>query len=222
VTRIFWSAMLIAAALRADSLEAVLHRMDEGAKKFKSVAANLKRVNYNAVLQESTTQTGDLKLMRRGKSEVIGVLHFNPPDETSIGFSGHTVRKYYPNSNQVDVFDIGKNAAQIDQFILLTFGAAGSELTQSYELKLAGSETVDGTRCSHLVLIPKAAEARKYATQIDMWIPEGKSYAIQEKVTQPSGNYDLNTYSDIKMPANLPDSAFELKYPSNAKVINLK
>lgn len=214
--------MVLAAALRADTLEAVLHRMDVGAKKFKSVSAKVKRLNYTAVLQESTTQTGDLRLLRHGKNGVVGVLHFNPPDEISVGFSGKMVKKYIPNNNEVQVFDIGKSAAQIDQFILLTFGAAGRELQSTYDVTFAGTETVDSTPCAHLVLLPKSPEARKYATRIDLWIPEDRGYAIQEKVTQPSGNYDLNTYSDVKINPPLPDSAFELKVPSGAKVTTLK
>ena len=75
MTHIFLSTILAAAVVQADSLESVLRRMDEGAKKFKSVTANLKEVSYTAVLQETSTQTGDLRLQRR-KNGVIGVLHF--------------------------------------------------------------------------------------------------------------------------------------------------
>jgi outer membrane lipoprotein-sorting protein len=222
VIRIFLSAILIAAALRADSLQAVLQRMDEGARKFKSVAANLKEVNYTAVLQETSTQTGDLRLERRAKEGVVGIMHFNPPEESTIGFKGHLIEKYYPKMNQVQRIDVGKNAAQIDQFILLTFGAAGSDLENNYDVKFAGTETIDGKKCSHLQLTPKSADARKLATMVEMWIPEDKSYAVQQKVTEPSGNYVLNSYTDVKIPASLPDSAFELKYPANAKVVKLK
>jgi outer membrane lipoprotein-sorting protein len=221
VIRVLLSVILAAVALRADSLDAVLQRMDEGARKFKSVSANLNNVNYTAVLQESSTQTGMVRLQKRGKGEVVGVMHFNPPDESTVGFKGHIVEKYYPKGNQVNRIDVGKNAAQIDQFILLTFGAAG-DLEKSYDVKFAGTETVDGKRCAHLQLTPKSAEARKLATMVEMWVPEDKPYAIQQKVTEPSGNYVLNSYTDVKSPASLPDSAFELKYPANAKVVNLK
>jgi outer membrane lipoprotein-sorting protein len=214
--------VLLAGALRADSLDAILQRMDDGAKKFKAVTANFKQVTYTAVLQESSTQAGDLRLLRRGKGGVIGVMHFNPPEESIVGFSGKIVEKYYPKANQVERFDVGKNAAQIDQFILLTFGAAGSDLTQTYEVKIGGAETIASTPCSRLELVPKSPDARKIATRITLWIPEGKSYAIQEKVDQPSGNYDLNSYSDVNLHPQMPDSAFELKVPPNAKVVNLK
>ena len=52
--------MLCAAALRADSLEAILSRMDGNAKQFKSVSAKLREASYNAVLQEGAVRTRDL------------------------------------------------------------------------------------------------------------------------------------------------------------------
>lgn len=221
MTRILLSAFVLAAAARADSLEGVLHRMDEGAKKFKSVTANLKEVNYTAVLQESSTQTGDLRLLRR-KNGVIGVMHFDPPEETTISFGGHMVEKYYPKVNNLERYDLGKNAAQIDEFILLTFGAAGSDLSKNYDLKFAGTETIDSTPCGHIQLTPKSPEAKKIATTIEMWIPESRPYAIQQKVNEPSGNYVLNSYTNVKLNPPLSDSAFEFKPPPNAKIINLK
>jgi outer membrane lipoprotein-sorting protein len=217
-----WAIALLTAALHADSLDAVLHRMDEGAKRFHSVTATLKGVNYTAVLQESSTQTGQLWLMRRGKGGVIGKMKFDPPGEYTVAFSGHIVDKYYPKANNVERYDLGKNAAQIDEFILLTFGAGENDLEQNYDVKYSGTETIDGTPCSHLVLTPKSPEAKKIATSIEMWIPESRSYAIQQKVNEPSGNYVLNHYTDVKMNPDLPQSTYEFKPPANAKIINLK
>ena len=216
-----WAIVLLTAALHADSLDAVLHRMDEGAKRFHSVTAKLKEVNYTAVLQESSTQTGEVSLMRR-KSGVIGKMKFDPPEETTVAFAGHIVDKYYPKANNVERYDLGKSAAQIDEFILLTFGAAGNDLVQNYGVKFAGAETIDGTPCSHLVLTPKSPEAAKIATTIEMWIPETRSYAIQQKVNEPSGNYVLNRYTDVKINPDLPESAYQFKPPANAKIISLK
>ncbi len=216
-----WAIGLLTAALHADSLDAVLHRMDEGAKRFHSVTAKLKEVNYTAVLQETSTQTGELWLMRR-KSGVVGKMKFDPPGEATVAFSGHIVEKYYPKANNVEHYDLGKNAAQIDEFILLTFGVGGNDLVRNYDVKYAGSETIDKTPCSHLVLTPKSPEARKLATTIEMWIPENHSYAIQLKINEPSGNYVVNSYADVQMNPDLPESAFEFKPPANAKIINLK
>jgi len=73
---------------------------------------------------------------------------------------------------------------------------------------------------NHLELTPKSAEARKFATKVELWIPEGKANAVKEKVTEPSGNYLETTYSEVKPNPSLPDSDFELKLPRGVKRIN--
>jgi outer membrane lipoprotein-sorting protein len=67
--------------------------------------------------------------------------------------------------------------------------------------------------------MPKTDELKKLITKIELWVPEGQANPIQEKVTEPSKNYELVTYSDIKVNPALPDSAFELKLPPKVKKI---
>jgi outer membrane lipoprotein-sorting protein len=64
-----------------------------------------------------------------------------------------------------------------------------------------------------LELIPKSEEVRNLTTKIELWIPEGKSNPVQEKLTQPSKNYHLVVFSDVKLNVPLPDSDYSLKLP---------
>jgi len=52
-----------------------------------------------------------------------------------------------------------------------------------------------------------------------LWIPEqGDPYPLREKISQPSGDYRLVTYSDVKInPAHLKSDALQLKLPSGVK-----
>jgi outer membrane lipoprotein-sorting protein len=211
-------SLFIALLVRADSLDAILQRMDDSARKFKSVSAKVHKSEYNAVIQDSSSEDGELHL-RRGKSGLAGIVQFNAPDERTVHFSGHTVEIYYPKAKQVQVYDAGKDSAKLEQFVLIAFGVSASELQSSYDIKLAGAETIDATPVSRLELRPKSPEVKKMATLIELWIPEGKSTAIKEKVTEPSKNYVQSVYSDIKQNPPLPDSAFDLKIPSGVKRI---
>ncbi|MBV8843300.1 MAG: hypothetical protein JO307_10870, partial [Bryobacterales bacterium] len=74
---------------------------------------------------------------------------------------------------------------------------------------------------THLELTPKSADIRKnYVTKIDLWIPDGQANPIQEKVTKPSKDYYLVTYSDPKLNPSLPDSAYILKTPPGVKELH--
>jgi outer membrane lipoprotein-sorting protein len=73
---------------------------------------------------------------------------------------------------------------------------------------------------TRLQLTPKSQELLKLASTIELWIPEGQSYPVQEKFFEPSKNYKLVTYSAIKMNPELPGAAFDLKLPPGTKQVH--
>jgi len=53
-------------------------------------------------------------------------------------------------------------------------------------------------------------------SRFELWISDKTGLPVQQKFYEPSGDYNVFTYSDMKTP-NLPDSALKLKLPSNVK-----
>jgi outer membrane lipoprotein-sorting protein len=205
---------------RADSLDAILARMDRAAKDFKSVSAKLKQSHYTAVIKElAPAESADLRI-KRVKNAVVAILEFAPPDPRTIFIKDKKVTIYYPKAKQAQDYDLGKSTSLVDQFLLLAFGTSGEELHRNYDVKVGGAETVGSTATMRLDLIPKSPDAKKLITKIELWIPEGQGNAIREKVTSPSGDYDLADYSGIKPNPQLPDSAFELKLPKGVTTIH--
>src|SRR5262249_44281119 len=95
---------------------------------------------------------------------------------------------------------------------------SGAELAKSYEVKLTGAETLGGQAVTKLELLPKSADAKKYVAKIELWIPaNGAPYPVQEKIYEPSGDYRLITYSDVKINPPLKADAVKLKVPSGVK-----
>ncbi len=208
----------MAVSARADSLSDVLARMDKSAVEFRSFAADVKRTEYTAVLSESSTSDGSVR-MRRVKGGIVGILEFGEPDPRRTRFDGRTAQTYYPKANRVEVIDVGKHGGAVEQFILLGFGTTAAEIRKSYDLKLGGTEQVNGAAATRIELNPKEAEAKKMVTRIELWIPEGQGNPVQEKVTEPSRNHHLFVYSNLKANPSLPDSAFELNLHPNVKRI---
>ena len=87
---------------------------------------------------------------------------------------------------------------------------------------LGGSDTLGSIRTSRLELTPKDSETKKKFALIELWIPEGDTVPIQVKVTDPSGNYNLAVYSNIKVNGPLADSDLELKVPADVKKVARK
>jgi len=213
----FAVAALVIAPSYADSLDAVLARMDAASKEFKSFTAKLKRSDYTAVLNESEEMNGTMA-MHRAKNGNEALTRFDEPNPHSIYFSGHTVRIYSPRAHTVEIYDAGKLAATADRMMLLGFGISAVELRKDYEVKRIGEENVGSIHTTHVELVPKSTDVRKnYVTKIDLWIPDEQANPIQEKVTKPSKDYYMVTYSDPKVNPALPDSAYALKLPSGVK-----
>jgi outer membrane lipoprotein-sorting protein len=217
VIRLF--LILLAASIsHAESLDAILARMDAAAKEFKSMSAKMKREEYNALLRESTERTGEM-VLKRTKNGVAGVVRFGEPDPQVIHVDSHEARIYYPKANTVNIYNIAKYSKSVNQLILLGFGTSGAELKSEYTVRATGVESIDSVSATHLELIPKSEEVRKLFPQIELWIRETKSYPVQEKVVESSKNYTVVKYSAIEVNPHLSDSEFELKLPPGVRVV---
>ena len=111
-----------------------------------------------------------------------------------------------------------KHGEQLDKFLMIGFGTSGTELAKDYDVSVLGTENIKGQAAIHLQLIPKAAEARQYVQKLELWIPEqGDPYPLREKIFEPSGDYRLVTYSDLKINPPLQPDALQLKLPPGVK-----
>jgi outer membrane lipoprotein-sorting protein len=209
---------LAMSSARAEELKDILARMDQAALKFQSFTANMKSTDFTAVLNETEDSSGTVRL-KKGKGGTQGIIQFNEPDLRTIHIAGKALEIFHPKAKSVEIYNAGKHITTADEILLLGFGISGSELRKNYDIKLAGSETLNGERTSRLELIPKSQEVRNLASKIELWIPEGKSNAIQEKLTQPSKNYHLVVFSNVKMNVPLPDSDYSLKLPAGVEKV---
>jgi outer membrane lipoprotein-sorting protein len=214
-----FSILMLAASLAAaEPLADVLARMDQAAGDFRSLSAQMKRMTYTAVLDESSAMDGMLRL-RRAKGGTEGVVEFQQPEQRTVVIKGKSVQIYYPKANTVEIYDASKYSSNMDQILLMGFGTSSAELRKSYEFKDGGAQRIGGVATTRLELTPKSAELQKLITKIELWIPEGQSNPIRAKFSEPSRNYELVDYSDIKVNPALPEAAFLLKLPDKVKKI---
>lgn len=207
---------LAAGLVSAEPLEAILTRMDAAARTSNSFSANVKWAEYTKVLKSTDTQNGALKL-KKVRGRVTGRLDISDPVAFTWHFTGESWDKYLPKANVLQVYQSAKLSKSTDQYLLLVFGLSGVEIKKSYDLKLGGEETVAGVKATRIELVPRDKEAKKLVAMVELWMPLEQTYAIQQKVTAPNGDYNLWTYADAKLNPGLPDSAYDFVPPANAK-----
>ena len=211
---------LIAAAysLFAQSVDAVLARMDKAASAFQAASANIEMKTHTAIINDTTSENGTFKMQRLKSGEVLAVLDFsNEADARSIRFSGNTVRIYFPKSNMVQDYDLGRSSGGVlNQYLLLGFGSSGKDLARSYTVTSEGEEKVAGRDTTKLLLIPKDQKVQQKLSKIEMWVPNDEAYPIQQEFYDPSGNYRVVTYSHIVLNPKIKGK-LDLKLPSGVK-----
>lgn len=214
----FITLMFFAGLAPAEPLADVLARMDRAAAEFHSLSAQMKRVQYTAVLSESSEMDGVLRL-RHVKAGTEGLIEFQQPEQRTVSIKGKSVQIYYPKAKNLEVYDASKYSSNMDQILLLGFGTTSAELKKSYDIKDGGAQKINGVDTTRIELTPRSDELKKLITKIELWIPEGQNNPVRAKFSEPSKNYELVDYSDIKVNPDLPDSAFALKLPDKVKKI---
>jgi len=210
-------ASLAAAHLAAEDLQTILVRMDEASLTFKAMTAEVQTTTFTKVIDDTTVQNGKLTMQRLKGKGTRAILDFSSEkDSRVIYLFNNTVRFYYPKLKLYQDIDVGKSSDVLNQFLLLGFGSSGKELMDNYDITTAGTENIAGHATTKLSLAPKSAHAKETLIKVDVWIPQGAAYPIQQQFFKPSGNYVTVLYSNIKL--NPPiKGTLEYKLPSGTK-----
>jgi outer membrane lipoprotein-sorting protein len=203
----------------ASALERTLDQLDSAAKHFKSTEASVEWNQYQKVINEAEVQKGKIYFRREG-NEVQMAADFVEPDKKYVIYGGGKVQVYQPKIDQVAEYTVGKDRGDIESFLVLGFGGSGHDLLKSYEVKLLGTETVNNIAAGKLELIPKSARLKNNIARILLWIDPARGISVQQQFFEPSGDYRLAKYSDIKINQKLPDGAFKLKTTSKTKFLS--
>jgi outer membrane lipoprotein-sorting protein len=127
---------------------------------------------------------------------------------------------YQPKIDQVTEYDPGKNRSDVESFLVLGFGGNGHDLLKSYEVKFLGPETVNAVATERLELIPKSVRLKNNIARILLWIDPARGVSVQQQFFEPSGDYRLAKYSEIKINQKLPENAFKLKTTPKTKFLS--
>lgn len=195
----------------ADPLEAVFARIDQAAKTFKGLTADLTNTEYTAVVDNKDVHTGTIKLLPvKDGTHVL----LSRQDGMVLSFDGHKGESYNPKTNVVDEKDFAQGV--VSQYLALGFGATSAQLKANYDIAYSGSELIGNQQTSHITLIPKSPEVRRDLKQAELWIGEN-GLAVQQKILRPDGDYQLYTYSHMTLGA-MPENDLKIKLHSGATI----
>ncbi|MFN7925397.1 MAG: hypothetical protein U0Q16_35185 [Bryobacteraceae bacterium] len=216
VHRFLVTAFALAAAQTA-SLKPVLDRMDASAAGFRSLTANIARVQYTAIIDDKSEDGGNVSLLKTKGKDVRALVEITRPAPRALALNEHKAEVFNPKANTIQEIDLGKQKGMVDQFLLLGFGVGSKELAKNYAIKYVAEEAVAGQKASKLELTPKSGDVLRHVKKIELWVSDPHGYPVQHKFIEPSGNYWLYTWSNVKLNPGLKPEQLQIKAPPNVK-----
>ena len=194
-------------------LASVLSQMDEASNSFKSAEADVKLEQYTDIVKDTSTQEGQVFFRRRGNtgSNMDVALRIVTPHPKQVVVSGDELSFYDPKTGQCTDRKIGNNREDVETMMNLGFGGGGKALLHDFDVKLAAWETIDNVETARLELVPKSDRLKQFFTRLIMWIDPKRDVPLQQQRFEPSGDYQLTHYSNIRVPGKVSDDVFRLK-----------
>ena len=218
VLRLASFACLLILPLAAQTLDDAFARMDKTAQQFKTVEADIKRIDHTAIVNEDATDSGIIRVRREKQQDVQMLIDFKAPEPKTVSLAGSSASIYNPKINTAQVYNIGTKKDLVEQFLLLGFGASSAELKAAYNVSLAGGDTIGGQQTWHLMLIPRGSDVSRQLKSAELWISQKDGLPLQQKVQFSNGDYWLVTYSNLKFNPKLSDDSLKLKLPKGAVI----
>ena len=213
----------------ATSLDAVLRKMDTVSANFRSAQAEFEWDQYQKVIDEVVDVQAGTIYYRRSSKEIEMMANVKKagasasslkPEPKYVLFSEGKIRMYEPKIDRVTVYDLGKDKADLESYVVLGFGGSGQDLQKAFDVTYQGTENVNGVNAAKLQLVPKSDRVKKNYNRMILWIDPDKGVSVQQEFFTPQGDYRLCKYSSIKLGEKIPDEVFKLKTTGKTQTIS--
>jgi outer membrane lipoprotein-sorting protein len=218
LSSLLWLSANKATAQNDPNLQKALTAMDNAAASFHSAQADFEWEQYFKVVNDHDSQKGTVYYRKSGK-EIQMMADITDPLK-SVLFSDGKVQVYEPKLKRVTSYEAGKNRDAVESFLVLGFGGSGRDMLKSFDAKYLATEKVGDVDALKLELVPKSDRVRNVFAKIWLWIDPAAGISVQQQFFEPSGDYRLAKYSNLKLNQKIPDNAFKLKTTSDTQVVS--
>src|SRR3984957_9805736 len=199
--------VLHASPMTQGDIDQIVQKVDALHTSQPSLQANFREERHLAMLKEPVVNEGKVwfTLPDKIRREIGGK---NPSTTVT---DGKKVSIYYPNYQQVEVYDLEKRPIIKDTLRALTAGLNFREVTDYYDIQ--GSKNGSDYQ---LTLTPKTAAVRKLLQSVDLTI-DANLTPVRVVIQDNKGQVFTETYTNVRR-ETLPASTFEFSPPPGTKV----
>lgn len=188
-------------------IDQLVQRLQATTNRQPSMQANFREERHLAMLKDPIVNEGKVWFTLPDKIR----REINGKTPSTMVIDGKKMSIYYPNYQQVEVYDLEKRPIIKDSLHALTAGLDFREIKGYFDLR--GSQEGNQYR---IILTPKTASVRKLIQSVDLTIGED---LIPQQVTvhNSKGEVFTSTYTNVRR-EDIPDSTFEFAPPPGTKV----
>jgi outer membrane lipoprotein-sorting protein len=202
------------AALAApeDDLKNVLDRLNVAAANFHSASADVEFDDITtAPIYDKDVFKGVVYYDRKANAFRMGV-HFNQhndrPSTKAYTYVGGVLKVHESDSEQVTTY---AQAGKWESYVMLGFGASGTDLLAKWEIKDMGWETIGGVKTAILEMVAKDPDVRKNLSTVTIWVDPDRAVSLKQVFTLSATSSKVCLYSNFKLNQSLPSDAFTFK-----------
>jgi hypothetical protein len=195
---------------RAEDLASVLAKLDAAAKDFHTTTAAFE---FDTVqtdpIPDKDVMTGTAYYDREGA-------HFQMAAHITSDNTHPAAKAYIFSGGVLRESDTGKEsdarsytqAGKYESYLMLGFGASGSQLAEKWEIKYLGTEKIDGVTTDKLELVAKDPAVRKNIPKVTIWLDTARAVSLKQVFDEGEGQSRTCYYTNIKVNQPLPKGAF--------------
>lgn len=214
---------------------AVEAQMNAASAKFTSAQADLKQELFTKVVHDTETQIGQIYFLRKGASTQMGI-KLLPPDASPgaqpaqvVEFKDGKLQLFNPGTNQIDVYDEGKNKSLAEAFLTLGFGGSGTDLAKAWIVTDQGTEPIsDGgktVQTQKLDLVSREQNIKNNFSHITIWLDPVRDVSLKQVLYEASGGTptgDTRTayYTNVRLNQPIDTAPFTIKCKGKCTVVN--
>ena len=193
----------------------VLKQLDETARDFRGLSADVERTKVTIVVNDHSTEDGTI-LVHGDRM----LLDMKAPDARTVLRTGDNLYIYTPGLKRVEEYNLGKNRGLVEQFLLLGFGTSGKELEKAYLVSVLKEEKLDDKKTVEIELTPKSQGVRNQIAKIDIWLDESTWLPVQQEFVEAgSGDYSLVRYAKMVRNPSISENEFKPHWPKGTEKI---
>ncbi len=207
--------MLAGLVQAAGTADTVFARIDQAAKSFKGMTANLTYTEHTALINSDEVNKGVAKFLRVKGNSMRALITWDN-GSGGLEYNGKEGKQYNAKTRTVDVVNLAGKQTAVNKYLALGVGATSAELKAEYDVTYLGEESAGGETTYHLKLVPKTHDPASSLKQADLWYG-ANGIVVQQKISRPSGDYQVFLYTNINV-GPIPEKEMELQVPKGVTV----